>query len=356
MTERDSQLSTRGGSRPAKKTGKRILYFDLLNIGACICVVYLHCNSMVHRWVPGKNWVLALAIECLCYWAVPIFFMLTGATLMRYREKYDTKTFFKKRLLRTAVPFLAWNAIWYMKGVAFDGYAVSLPTFFSMMMSNEIVSIYWFFFPLFAIYLSMPALSLLSDHVGVLKYLVAGSFVLQSLAPQLCSLLGLSWNSSLTVLVASGHLLFVLLGYLLSTQELSKRTRLTIYALGLFGLLLRFTCTLVSSEAAGDLDRTFFNYLGFPSVLYSVGIFTWFKYHDWSWLEGKAKLIAAVSACSFGIYLIHRPILQSVVFGVMGVPTTSVAFRLAGALAFYLVLLAVVWAWRKVPGLRKLMP
>ena len=66
---------------------------DSLNIAACFSVIALHCNQMVHTWQPGKNWLLALLIEVLFYWAVPVFLMLTGATLMRYRDRYDTKTF-----------------------------------------------------------------------------------------------------------------------------------------------------------------------------------------------------------------------------------------------------------------------
>ncbi|XCB29844.1 hypothetical protein RQN30_11930 [Arcanobacterium hippocoleae] len=41
----------------------------------------------------GKNWAAALAIETIFFFAVPIFFMLTGATLLRYRDRYDTQTF-----------------------------------------------------------------------------------------------------------------------------------------------------------------------------------------------------------------------------------------------------------------------
>lgn len=80
-------------------SNRRIVYYDLLNILACFCVVCLHSNAMVHTYVPGLNWIGGLAIEVVCYWAVPIFFMLSGANLMRYTDRYDTKTFFKKKIL-----------------------------------------------------------------------------------------------------------------------------------------------------------------------------------------------------------------------------------------------------------------
>lgn len=334
---------------------RRLIYFDMLNIAACISVIFLHCNSMVHTFSYGKNWILALMIECLFYWAVPIFFMLTGATLMRYRDRYDTTTFFRRRLLRTAVPFVIWNAIWYLLlPNATDG--LSIRGFISGMMSNQIVSVYWFFFPLFGIYLSLPALSWLADRRKTLWYLVIGSFVLQSVMPKLFTLLGLSWNGDLTIRVASGHIMFVLLGYLLSTTDIPVKQRRVIYLLGIFGLVFRFFWTLIVSERAGTLNRTFFDYLGFPSVLYAVAVFTWFKYFDFSPLEKKAKQIAKISSCSFGIYLIHRPLLQHIFFGIMGVSTTSLFARTIAPPIIYLCLLAMVYFMQRIPFVRRAVP
>ncbi|MBM6891761.1 acyltransferase family protein [Enorma massiliensis] len=332
----------------------RIVYFDLLNICACLCVIFLHANSMVHTFAYGKNWVLALAIECVFYWAVPIFFMLTGATLMRYRDRYDTRSFFRRRLLKTAVPFIIWNLIWYL--VLPQENALSVRGFVSGVMSNQIVSVYWFFFPLFGIYLSLPALSWLADKRETLWYLVGGTFVLQSVMPKVFALLGMSWNGELIVRVASGHIMFVLLGYLLSTESISSNKRKVIYALGAFGLAFRFIWTLVVSEQAGSLDRTFFDYLGFPSVLYATAIFVWFKYRDFSSLKKHAPFLSKISACSFGIYLIHRPIMQYLLFGFMGISTTSVLARTIMPPLYYLALLFIVYIIKKVPLIRKIVP
>ena len=150
---------------------KRVLYFDLLNIVACICVVALHCNQMVHTWMPGKNWAAGLIIEVVCYWAVPVFFMLTGATLIRYRERYDTKTFLIKRFQRTVIPFLFWSAVLYFYIVIYrDGNAFGPRRMINAILNNEIEQVYWFFFPLFSVYLALPALSLLSDNKKALTF------------------------------------------------------------------------------------------------------------------------------------------------------------------------------------------
>ena len=84
----------------SKKKNNRVIYFDILNIIAIIAVIAMHCNSIVHGKPNSTAWTTSLVIECICYFAVPLFCMLSGATLMNYREKYDTKTFFKKDYLK----------------------------------------------------------------------------------------------------------------------------------------------------------------------------------------------------------------------------------------------------------------
>lgn len=85
---------------------KRILYFDILNILACFGVVCLHQNGIVHWYdihtAPFKQ---SLIFEVGFFWAVPIFFMLSGATLFDYRSRYSTKEFLLRRAKRVLIPF-----------------------------------------------------------------------------------------------------------------------------------------------------------------------------------------------------------------------------------------------------------
>lgn len=320
----------------------------------------LHCNQMVHTWQPGGNWIFALLIEVLFYWAVPIFFMLTGATLMRYRDRYDTKTFLTKRAKRTVIPFIAWSLIWYLLiSVRAGGAHLGPRNFIDMMLNNQIEQVYWFFFPLFSIYLSMPLLSLLADNKKALTYGVGVSFVLQSVFPYALPILGINWPGNIAVLALSGNLLFTALGYLLSTTELTKKQRLVIYALGIIGTVIRFAYTAASSEAIGDVDRLFFNYLAFPAVLQGAAIFTLFKSLDLSTLgEKRIRLLSAVSSCSFGVYLIHKPILDHFILSShwLNVPMTSVMLRTIGALVFYITCVGIVLLLKKIPVVKSIVP
>ena len=83
-----------------KSPAKEIAYFDILNVLATLSVVWIHFGNEVHWYDGSSAWKMCVPIQVLAYWAVPVFFMFTGATLMTYREKYDTKTFFRRRLYR----------------------------------------------------------------------------------------------------------------------------------------------------------------------------------------------------------------------------------------------------------------
>lgn len=78
---------------------KRKIYIQILGVLSCLAVVVLHTNGCFWDFSYERYWLTANLIENLCYFAVPIFFMISGATLMDYRKRYSTilqKNFSKK--------------------------------------------------------------------------------------------------------------------------------------------------------------------------------------------------------------------------------------------------------------------
>ena len=90
---------------------KRKIYIQILGVLSCLAVVVLHTNGCFWDFSYERYWLTANLIENLCYFAVPIFFMISGATLMDYRKRYSTEEFFKKRFWKTVVPFLIWSVV-----------------------------------------------------------------------------------------------------------------------------------------------------------------------------------------------------------------------------------------------------
>lgn len=355
-------------NRPFEKTkpvSKRVLYFDLLNIAACFFVVVLHFNVSSHWYYESPKYLFSLFCECAFYWPVPVFLMLSGATLMRYRERYDTKTFFKKRLVRVLVPFLVWSVLLIPLQVSLGLMEppVGPRSLVNAIFQTKVMQVYWFFIPLFAIYLAMPVLSCMTDDKfrRPLWYAVIVGFITSAVLPPLCSLVGIAYNSNLILPLFTGFAIFPVLGYLASTTDFSKRQRYVIYALGILSVVVRFSVIYFSRGAADEGKpefSAFWSYISFAGVLPGLAVFVWFKQVRWERLLGSPKalkLVAAASSCSFGIYLIHKIPIELGEYLVAGIHYT-VPWILLGAPVTYAVCLLVVWAIKHVPLVRRLFP
>ena len=56
-------------------------YLTLLSVLSAVAVVYLHTNTCFWDFRNEPYWFSANIIESVFYFAVPIFFMISGATL-----------------------------------------------------------------------------------------------------------------------------------------------------------------------------------------------------------------------------------------------------------------------------------
>lgn len=75
---------------------KKKLYISVINVIACLGVVILHANGIFWQHPSGFLWISANFLETFFYWSVPLFFMITGATLIDYNKRYSTTAFFSE--------------------------------------------------------------------------------------------------------------------------------------------------------------------------------------------------------------------------------------------------------------------
>lgn len=338
----------------------RIVYFDLLNIIACYGVIWLHCSGDAFTFRLDKYWLMSLVIQVIAHWAVPIFFMLTGANLMNYREKYSTRIYFKRRLLRIFVPFLAWSTIYliwkYKLGwVEFSNWKQLL----SLYLNNGIEGIFWFFYPLLAIYLSMPVLAIFSDdkYKRTLHYLTILGIVAYSFMPLLPGLFGVSYTGELNPPVIGGYMIYVLLGWIFKNENFSKRIRCLIYGAGIVGAICMFAGTIVLSLKSGVLNDVFWGYMTFPTLFMACAVFLLVKNCRWRIFENKKIQLVAqkLSASSFGIYLIHIMIINLLLMNGY-VNGDSRWWMIFGPAGVYIISVTIVLLCKKIPGIRYLFP
>ena len=347
---------------------KYILYFDLLNIFACFAVVALHVNGAVHTFAKTRNWVSCMFIEALFYFAVPVFFMLTGATLMNYRKRYDTGAFFKKRIFKTFVPFMIWSiigicwSIFYTKGMKISD--INTPAkFISAVINCKGMGIYWFFPALFSVYLTIPLFSLVDEDKrigkkGIFTYLILVYIVLNVLLPFVCRLTGIQWNSALNAVSCGGYVVWFLIGYLLANTDISKKFRILIYILGLIGFFMYFYLTVQNSFKTGRFDKTYAGYMNIPAIFMGTAVFVFFKYGKWNFIDKHEKAVRFVrnlSSASFGVYLIHY-YLKDFSIRHFGIDPRSTLYRIVGTFIIYGLSVIIVRVIQKIPVIRKMVP
>lgn len=347
---------------------KYILYFDLLNIFACFAVVALHVNGAVHTFAKTRNWVSCMFIEALFYFAVPVFFMLTGATLMNYRKRYDTGAFFKKRIFKTFVPFMIWSiigicwSIFYTKGMKISD--INTPAkFISAVINCKGMGIYWFFPALFSVYLTIPLFSLVDEDKrigkkGIFTYLILVYIVLNVLLPFVCRLTGIQWNSALNAVSCGGYVVWFLIGYLLANTDINKKFRILIYILGLLGFFMYFYLTVQKSFKAGNFDKTYAGYMNIPAIFMGTAVFVLFKYGKWNFIDKHEKAVRFVrnlSSASFGVYLIHY-YLKDFSIRHFGIDPRSTLYRIVGTFIIYGLSVIIVRVIQKSPVIRKMVP
>ena len=343
------------------KTKKRILYYDMLNIAACIAVIALHHNGLVHVFTGDSVWKECLAAEVGFYWAVPVFLMLSGATLMRYREKYSTKVFFKKRLTRVVFPWLFWSVfflIWKTaKGqLTWESYGVK--EIINSILSCRAEDVYWFFPVIIGIYLFMPFLSMAAKdgYRKVLWYVVIYGIIVNGTIPVLCTITGIQWNWSFNMPLGD-YYIFVILGYLLSTTEISKKWRVGIYITGICCALLRYSGVYLLSMRDGAKNTLFFGYGQFHSFGLAIAVFVLFKYMKWDRIfsAGVQKMISQIAGCSLGIYLIHKQVMQTEL-NLLHFQESQLVWRTGGIILTYLIALVIVLAVKRIPVVKKVFP
>lgn len=338
---------------------KRIVYYDILNIMACFCVVWIHCHDTFFQYRESPSWFMAFVVQILAHWAVPVFFMLTGATLLQYKEKYSTAVFFKRRISRIVVPFFLWTTIFLIWKIQ-EGEIVysGMRDLLTRYLSNGVLNIYWFFYPLLAIYLAMPVLTVFGEEKNkkLLRYTLAAAVLTYSVAPVLGAALSVQYSEDFNFPVTGGYVMYVLLGYYMSSSQFSAGIRKCLYICGIAGALLLSAVTYYYCVSEGAVREDILDYRVIFTLAMAAGIFEWCKNVRWEkWLKGKAlKLVSTAAGASFGIYLIHIYFVEEYLLKAgRGEDLWAMEF---GSVVIYFVCMGIVLLVKRIPGIRILFP
>ncbi len=356
-------------------------FITLASVIAALSVMWLHTNNCFW-WmgVDDARWPLANGIETLFYFAAPLYFMISGATLINYRDRYTTGRYFAKRALKILPAFFAWNFIallyqsFYKKTIVFAN--VTPLDFLKGALNSQYLGIYWFLPAIITVYLILPLFAAVEKDKRrkIFTYFVLICLVCSKLIPLLLAVF--KWEFPWPFADQGSwlnYVLYAVLGYLISEYEAPAWMRWTVYGLALAAMLVHGIGTFVDSRNTGSVSYLFKGYEKLPSFLYASGVFLFVKQISGAVMRRKPLrvVLESMAKYTFVTYLMHWYLMEmfldtfhadwfTKLFGCAPIDVLVVGanlwYRLLTPFLLYAVCMGVAWVLRKIPLVKYIVP
>ena len=341
---------------------KRALAPDVLKLLACVGVIVIHISGNGLDLFPiGSFSYLSSAFwDSLARFAVPVFFMCTGALMLPPARRLDAKTVWKKYFLRVLIILLFWSWAYYMLVVA--GQYILIRWTEENFLINSIVHTLKFdhYFHLYylqillLLYALLPVLRVFTRAATdqEMRYALAVWAVLGIAAPLLRYYPPLEWLGGITtqydINMAWSAMGYALLGHYLNTRDVESLSLRGGVLMFLAGFALTFGGTALASVLTGENALQFMEGMSPGPAMMAAGLFCLVRRLCGS--RSSSARIARLVKASFAVYLVHMAFVMVLrQFGMsltLLPPLISVPVETAAVLALSL---AAWWVLSKIP-------
>ncbi|KRM15488.1 acyltransferase 3 [Companilactobacillus nantensis DSM 16982] len=301
------------------------------------------------------NWDISNMLVVITEIAVPLFFMISGATILNSRKTKDVGYLFSHRLPRVLVPFIIWSIISAFVSRKIDGVFTYHDFFHSvlLMYHQPVLIAYWFIYPLVSLYLLSPLLKAMVEGMDekLLNYLLALWLVISMFLPALVAVLPKNFSmyfDGYTVgkVIFSTSLGYFILGYKLTQHEHEKANPLQLLVVAVVLMAINVVIAFVSLKSS-------FQYLSVISVInipfIAALIFKVLKSYEGRYHKWFIRLTEIIAPLTYGVYLVHG-LSIGVVQKMAGVNHYLITFFFATLLS-----LVIIFVVSKIPVLKKWM-
>lgn len=334
-----------------------------IQVICAFAVITLHVNGQFWNFSSTERyWLTANIIESLFYFAVPVFFMITGITLINYQDRYSINEYFKKRISKTFFPYIIWSFIGiiylYVRG-SINIESITLKYIISGLLNGNIIGIYWFFPELFCIYLSLPLFAAVDKNKRkwVFEYLFVTAFIINILIPFIINVFEINIRWSYSVGSIAGYLIWIIAGVLLYYYPPGKNIKFIIVFLGIIGVLIHIIGTYRLSIAANSIVQTYKGYNNLPCFFYSLAVFIMLTEISNKVMKVQIinKLINFLGKYTFEFYLIHWYVM-GILGSILDIDTRSIVWRLGAPIIMEIIVIIITYILRCIPFVNKIVP
>lgn len=286
---------------------KRLLYVDIIRITAVFFVVLIHVTS---RWMfllspTSFDWQVMNIFNSMSRFCVPIFVMISGVFFLDPKRDFSMKKLLTKNIVRLGTALIAWTVVYAALTEFFSGRTVEG---FLMRLYDEHYHL-WYVYMIIGLYLLIPFLRKITENKKLTQYFLILGCIFALVIPFIASFPNLSGVAVYfgKFKLVFGYTLFFVAGYYFNTYTLSKRTRILLYIVSAVSVIFTIIATYLQSIAIGKLDETWYNYFLPTTACTALAVFLFIKsmFQNKTFGNRATKVITTLSACSFGIYLVH---------------------------------------------------
>lgn len=332
---------------------------DYLRAISCFLVIIIHIANVYCRAytkITEINYVGAVIFNSIARISVPIFFMISGALLIKNNE-FNMKKYLK-RIWRLVLALIVWNLIYFIFNHCYLGESGSfldaaIESFFEPAKRHL-----WFMYAIIGIYIALPFIQNMCKNlskteenlfIGLWMFFVGIVYIIN---------LKLKTEVSypIPIIQATYYLGYFIVGHFLSKRvnelNLKKWNKyLWLIPIVCFAIIILSTCNL-----SFKYDKYYKSMLGYRSIFYmlsSISIFLLFIINKEKFKENK--LVLSISNLSFGIYLMH-PIFQNIITNHINIiEQSSYIFIPIYSLIIFILTYLSCFIIKKIPILNKIL-
>ena len=346
-----------------KRESKILDYISLVKILACFSVIILHTNGVFWNFnikTYKQFWISANLIESTFFFAVPLFVLCIGATLLDFNEKYGLKVYFDRRVKKIIIPLICWNIIFYFYRVYIirniEKKKITFVYLWNLYFTSELNAIFGSIHGFIKIYIIIPLLAFAekSQKIKIYSYCLTALFISQALIPYLINLFQseLVWIYNINV----DQLLYIFAGYIIQNYKFSYPTKLKIYFFGFAGLLIHIFGTQILTIKYNKISYAHKGYLKAPCVIYSCASFLFIKENaHFIFKFINKKFINKIGSLTFGPFFLHM-IIKNAYDHFFKPNVFSLRYRVFSSIINLFICLIITYILKKMPILNHLVP
>ncbi|NDP20690.1 MAG: acyltransferase [Paludibacter sp.] len=339
----------------------KIQYLDTLRTFATLGVIIIHITSALVNMTWNRNigyWWIGNIVESAMRFAVPMFLLLSGATMLG--KEYKLSEFYKRRLMRVLVPFLFWMIIYWIfrwtmlppKQQPHEFYA-TLHWAVTLFLKEGISKHFWYIYMILCFYLLIPFVGKVlrkCNNTSVLFVLITWVLLAFALRKMPINMYGWAGDYGSKLLSYSLYFGYLVLGFYLNRISLPwGRMRLPAIVIFILTVAVSSVVTYLLSFDTHKLNMSIYSYLSVNTIVQTIALFICIKE-----LKIDNKIVSwtqiKISNYSYGIYLVHI-----IVIGILfrqGIYWNFAHPIFSLPLLMVLVLVisfGIIWLLRKIP-------